>query len=108
MTGILVPAIQKQGALTTKIILLISISGIVINFSLIDEEKHSLDYDDKLDKLILESHTLPCVHSESFSKATLKYPYNFVRFPEEKCLLFHNYDFIGLMSKLNNSQWLET
>ena len=45
----------------------------------------TLDFDDKLEKLILEGHTLPCLYSDGFCKPTLKYPSTIVRFPEEIC-----------------------
>ena len=53
------------------------------SWSLINEEI-SLDYDDKLQKLILEGQTLPCLHSDDFCKPTPKHPYTFVWFPEKK------------------------
>ena len=37
----------------------------------------SRDYDDKLEKLILEHRTPPCLHSDGFCKPILKHPYNF-------------------------------
>ena len=71
-------------------------------------EKISLDYDDKVDKLLLDGHTLPCLHSDGFCKPTLKHPFIFVWFPEEICLLFHISDYIGQLSELDNRYWLET
>ena len=43
-----------------------------------------LNYDDKADKLILESHTPLCLHSDCFCKPALKYPYTSVLFPGER------------------------
>ena len=53
-------------------------------------EETSLDYDVKVDKLKLESHTLPCLHSDGSRKPTLNYPYKIVWFPDEVYLIFRN------------------
>ena len=37
-------------------------------------EEFYLDYDDELDKLIPESHTIQCLHFDGFRKTTLKHP----------------------------------
>ena len=37
-------------------------------------EQFSPDYYDKLNKLILECRTLPCLHSDGFCEPTLKHP----------------------------------
>ena len=71
-------------------------------------EETSLDYDDKFDKLILEGHTLLCLHSDGFWKPTLKHPSTFVWFPEDLWLIFHISDFIRRMCELTNRFWLET
>ena len=68
----------------------------------------SLDYDDKLNKLILEGHFLSCLHSDGFSKPTLKNPYTILWFPEEIYFLFHISDFIERTSQLINRYRLET
>ena len=51
-------------------------------------EENSPDYDDKLDQLLLESHTPPCVQSIDFCKPGLKHPYTIVWFPEGTCFYF--------------------
>ena len=71
-------------------------------------EKFSLDYDDKLEKLIFEANNLQCLQSDGFCKPTLKLSDIFVLFPWEICFLFHIFDFIGRMSELNNRYWFET
>ena len=52
------------------------------NWSLF-KEKVSLDYDDKVVKVALEGHTLPCLHFNSFCKPTPRHLYIFVWFPGE-------------------------
>ena len=76
------------------------------SWSLINEDI-SLEFDDELDKLILEGQTLPCVHSDGFCKPTLKHSLTSLWFPEEICLIFHNSDFIGRLPKLTNPYRLE-
>ena len=66
-------------------------------------EEISVGCDDKLDKLILEAPTLPCLHSECFCKPTLKHLYSIVWFPEEIDFIYHISDFIGRMSNLKKS-----
>ena len=77
------------------------------SWSLVFEELF-LDYDDNLDKQILECHTLPYLHSDAFCKRTLQHRYTFVWFSEEIFSIFHISDFIGRMSKKNNRYWLKT
>ena len=67
-----------------------------------------LDVVNKSDKLILEGHTLPCLHSDGFCKPTLKYPNTIVWFPEEICLDIHISVSMGWRSKLKNRYWFET
>ena len=45
--------------------------------------KKFLDYDEKLDNLLLARHTVPCLLSNGFCKPTLKRPKIFVWFPED-------------------------
>ena len=71
-------------------------------------EQFSPEYDDKLDKIILEGLTFPCLHSDGFCKPTLKHPYTVVCFTVEKPFKFHIFDFIGQMYQLNNRYWLGT
>ena len=59
----------------------------------------SLDFHDKKAKLILESHTFPCMPSGGFCKPTLGIPYTNVLFPKVPCLISHISVFIGQMSK---------
>ena len=70
--------------------------------------RSSLNFEDKLDELILEGHTLPWLHSDGCLKPTLKHPYTFVRFSEEVCLIFLISVSIGRLSSLNNRCRLET
>ena len=58
-------------------------------------EESSLIYGDKLDKLLLEGQSLPCLNFEGLCKPTLKHPYTIVCFTEKMCLLFHISDFLG-------------
>ena len=76
------------------------------NWSLRIEEV-SLDYDEKVDKLILEGHTSPCLHFDGFCKPTLKHSCSTLWFPEKICFLFYISDFIEQMSQLNDRFWLE-
>ena len=69
--------------------------------------KISMDYHDKLDKVMLEGHTFPCLHSDGFCKPTLMHPYTVLCSLEGICLIFHNSDFIARISKLNKRYWLE-
>ena len=68
----------------------------------------SMDYDAKLDKILLEGHYPPYLFLIIFWKMTPKHPYSIVWFLEKKYLVFHIYDFIGCMSKLIKRYWLET
>ena len=70
-------------------------------------EEISLDYDDRIDKLAPDRHTLPYLQFDSFCKPTLKHPLTIVWFPEEYCLLIHISDYIGRMSKLSIRCWLK-
>ena len=63
-------------------------------------EEVSLIYDDELDKLILEGHTLACLNFDGLSKPTLKHPYTIVCCTEQMCLIVHISDFLGQMSQL--------
>ena len=67
-----------------------------------------MDYDNDLDKLLLESHTDRCLPSDNFCKPILEHPYTFVWFTKEICIVFHICDFIGRTYKLNNRFWLDT
>ena len=59
-----------------------------------------MDYVDKLDKLILEGHNRPCLHS--VCQPTLrKRPYTVVSLPEESYWITHISDFIGRRFKKN-------
>ena len=58
------------------------------------KEENSLDYHEKLEKLLFEYHTLPCLHSDNFYKTTLEHPYALIWFPEKKCKFFHTCDII--------------
>ena len=77
------------------------------SWSIIVEET-SLDYDHEFGKLLLDGHTLPCLHSDGFYNPTLKHLFTFVWFPKEFCLLFHIRDYIGRMSRLNYRFCFET
>ena len=63
-------------------------------------EGNSLDYDDKLDEIILVGHTLSYLHSDGLGKPTLKQPNAAVWFSEGICSICHISDFTGQMSKL--------
>ena len=72
-------------------------------------EEDSLDNNDiKLDQLILEGHTLPCLQSDGFCKPTQRHPLDFAWLPEEKCLMFQNSDLIGWLYKMINRYWSKT
>ena len=49
------------------------------SWSSISEEIY-LDYEDKLDKLIFECHTVPCLLSDGFSKTNLEHSYTIIWF----------------------------
>ena len=68
----------------------------------------SPDQYEKLDKLLLGSHTLLCLHSDGLCKPTLKQACTLFWFPGEICLLFQTSDFIGRMFKVIYRYWLET
>ena len=69
-------------------------------------EDISLDYDNELDKLILESHTF-YVYTDGVCKPTWNHPLTVVCFLEEKCSINHISDIIGRVSSVNNRYWLE-
>ena len=98
-TGLLILKIQSEDV---KIIKKLSycLSLIIKDFF--------LDYDGKLNKLILEGQILPCLQSDGFCKPTLKHPHTIVWFPEETCLMVHISDCFGRKSKLNKRFWCET
>ena len=66
-----------------------------ISWSLIFAEM-SLDYDDTLDKLILERHTLQCWQSNAFCKPALKHPYTIVSFPDGTRLIIQIFHFVDV------------
>ena len=63
------------------------------DWSLIFEET-SVDYEDKLVNLVLEFHTLSCLHSDEFCELTPKHPYTIVWLPDGGFLINHNSDFV--------------
>ena len=71
-------------------------------------EESSLDYDDKVDKLLLEGFTLPCLHSDDLCKRTLKHPYNTFQLTLDLCLFFSYILLYWTMSELNIRYWLKT
>ena len=71
-------------------------------------QKIELPYDEKDIKIIYHGHTLPCLHDDGFCTPTNLTPSTNVWFPDDLCLIFSIHSFIGRMSKLNNSYWLET
>ena len=68
MIGLLVVQIQSQDVQLIKNIFFDKDSWSLIN------EDISLDYDDKLNKLIHKRHSFPRLHSDGFCKPTLKHP----------------------------------
>ena len=65
-------------------------------------EKISLKQEYRLEKLILDGHIFPCLHSKASCKLTMKYPYTIVWSLEEVCLIFITSDLIGRTSKQKN------
>ena len=63
------------------------------NWSIIFEEI-SLDYDDEMNSIILEGHSIPCLHSDGCCQPALNHPYNIFWFLEECCWIFHICDFL--------------
>ena len=97
VTGCLVLQTRSQDVKMIKKILLTEVGG---HYSI--KEEISLNYDYKLEKLIIDDYILPCLLSDNFCKPTLNYPYTIFWFPEEICAIVHISDFIGRMSKLKN------
>ena len=58
--------------------------------------------------MIIDGHTLPCYFADGFCIPTTKTPFTLVWFSDDFCLFFTLQDFIGRMTKLQDSYWIET
>ena len=67
-----------------------------------------LTYDDTANDMIIDGQTLPCYFGDSFCKPTTKSPFTLVWFNDDYCLIFTLQDFIGRMTKIEDSYWIET
>ena len=67
-----------------------------------------LTYDDTQNVMIIDGHTLPCYFADGFCKPTTKTPFTLVWFSDDFCLIFTLQDFIGRMTKIDDSYWIET
>ena len=64
-------------------------------------EENFLQYDDKLDEVLLEDHTLASLRFDGSGEPPLKHPFTSVWFPGEMCLKFQFFHVVGRESKLN-------
>ena len=75
-----------------KVILLLEIAGLFF-------DEIPLDFDDQLDKVILECRNLSFLHFDCFCILTLIYRYPIAWLSEEIDMIFYISDFIARMSK---------
>ena len=67
-----------------------------------------ITYDDKNNQMIHDGYILPCYHSDGFCKPTTRTPYILTWFDEKFCLIFRLQEFIGRMTRIKDSDWIET